>query len=770
MKDTIQNKKGNFYLLALLLAISMVWNGCSKEELSIYDVPREEQRSSYYELADRTIELNAEDLSGSIIEKEDYKLTLRSVDKFADLEVGDVLITDLTIPNEECILREVLTIERSADRIIVTTQPSTVLKAYSRFRIDSNLPGIIQVRDGYAIGPAFASLASVFNQVLAAFKKAELISYSISGKVKLNGEIGWVAEHPNDIYIYENLCPARENCTFSENELDSDGNGVYDVVETYFDNDFSDEIYRQGYYELRVSNFQIEELQFSAGKSVRTEEKGADDIYKEIKSYTTAVTTGMQDDGNNLNYILTPGLNVGVFGVNFTWGPIISSLVNAKLTANLSLKDSDVVDIILANYQVNGEEAESTASFRFEKNGMPSSFSELIGSSRLDIGVGISGSIVNKYGIAVGMALTVGEATTAGVSFGAVFEAGFYMGIPKAEVGIKVVDLLQAKGPTTWDFSGSICFDAGLFYDFKLFTDANLIISSIPDELDVKVKFPKEAFGLTNFSFLQFFDDAPNNLVSVTSKGICFTTKVECQQITLVDVAVSSIASPPEGNSATVDFRVDNPLNPSGTYEIAIDAGGTSFSLGAVNETFFYGETYNVAVADPTGAIDIAYVNNQLSLVVSDQTYDCSKFLDQSQFAFLVNCDAENETKLETNTNSLDEVRVINDALDNPVTYFSFEAAKSHCAQLTTGLMTAAEALQYLEDHCVNPTGYILNQQIEEIIERDEIAIWVQPPNDSQSNFLKARIGFENGERRLLDIETEFKPSQSVFAPCLCVN
>ncbi len=140
MKDTISKRVRRIYSLIALIAATIIWSGCSKEELTVRDITIDELESSFYVLAEGTIELDRNQYDNLIIQKNNEELIVKNEGVFENIEVGTNILTSPSLPLDDLIWRKVIGVQKSGENLILQTENANILEAFTEFYFDSDLP------------------------------------------------------------------------------------------------------------------------------------------------------------------------------------------------------------------------------------------------------------------------------------------------------------------------------------------------------------------------------------------------------------------------------------------------------------------------------------------------------------------------------------------------------------------------------------------------------------------------------------------------------
>lgn len=567
-------------LIVSFVSVAFIFS-CSKEEIQIDQIPFRELESSFYELADSTLEIAPAQLD-LVKNKENNSLTIDQ--SFGEIEVGHIIWSSFDTERKDFIGRRVVAVMEQGMDYILTTEDATMLQAYSGFYFDSEKPNTIQVRDGslYNLANFFSGNASLLDDLLGIIVGDIAPGVESEFDLMVSGDLHYTVIHPDTACEY-----------FSDCELtNSKGkNGINNGAEKYFNIPKSEKrgIDELGFYTFRIKDFGIEKIGLKFTSSAATMdlanlEPGLKGLQTETLTNTLKGATHpnlKKKEGKDLIYVPTP-LTLGPAAtVYLTVAPLLEMKGNVSLFMGLNFSSTDKIDIVMGHagfYEVlNNPIITNVDPFKIlemdvklEQNGEPAEISDLFDSAEVSAQIGASATITFNGGFNVGISVGGGEPNKAGISAGIVLPIGF--GFELSGEGVADFPIIPAEAEP--NFFGSICATAEFgILDFIVFTDANF---SIPgsDVFDYFVSITE----LSNIEppKINLFDFAPD--IETNNGKLCWEST--CKFFAKSELEELSINSA-IGSSLEFAVTLQNDLLPFQEYFIEIIVDDQRFDFPA---------------------------------------------------------------------------------------------------------------------------------------------------------------------------------------------
>jgi hypothetical protein len=704
MKKLQKTNRSNYLLLVLFLAIA----SCSKEPLSIKDVPLAEVESSWYELSDNTLEIQANEYDDIVLSRSESSISLRNNEMTSALKVGDNLVASWDVPREKILLDEIVEINTDGSTINITTVPTTMIKAYKNFYIDSEKSNVIGLRtEIFNLNDNSEKISLLASSLISSYARIRVpqLEPEIKMNLSITGILNFKNAHPNTMYEDKCQCNAIPN--------DSNNNGVYDVVETAFnisEDDIDDEgYYKTGFYTIGIEDFGFAEFGLGAsitkpkvkiGEFYQNGDPGdkllsAKDLYKKIRE-TKEEPKSIQEALLDFTHIPTP-LTVGPAGVYVTIGPLFDPVLKGAAFASFVAINDKKFDIVLGHVNLMEDKQVISVSdlanvidlnFIFKnKDGSRASVSDLFSGIETKFTVGVKGELSCKVGINFGVSLGVGAPKTAGAASGMIMP----FGIKPFIKGSMVASTNDLSSFVTFDFenidiSGSdICtgIEMGIF-DYIAFTDTNFPIPfTTGKEFDYAIKLPKT--GLLPdlvWNVLEPFTGNPDGLCLCEAGALTALLDVEKFEYSI------------SGNVAGFDYKVDN----VGLEHDLYIYNGTDTLL-IENNIPLAKDTSNLITVSPEW---VEYLNNKDFQILVNVGGECEKVYDATQASFAQFGCLEYETEVSNPSETLAK---------NSPNYSNALLMTNSTAKDQFSLLSPVDTEIYIRDKienegsCLNSTG-----------------------------------------------------------------
>jgi len=569
----------------LILLIS----SCGKEEFQVDQVPFRELESSFYELADSTLEITPSQLDLIRTSDENTMVLDRS---FGVIQPGHIIWSSFETAREDFIGRKVIEVDVLGEEYILTTVPATILQAYSSFYIDTEKPNIIELRneEGYNLSSFFDTAQTLFNNALNSTLSAIGSDLEADFQLAITGEISGSIKHPNAV------CRQLTGCTLSGNILPS---GIDAAADEYLGITQNANINIKtilgtvGYMKFNIIDFGLEKLniKFTSSSDILS----LTDLEPGLKGQTTkgltevlkATSSNLQKpDGKDLLYVPTP-LTFGPQSTVFvTVSPLLEMVGNLSLFFGFDFTSTDKIDIEVGNVILFDELKKPSTTIpsnindyevRITKRNndgvtVPADITDLFSSANISAQLGASSTITFNGGINLGVSIGAGEPTTAGLAAGIIMPMGFSFGL----TGEGVADFPITPVDKTPSFYGSLCANADFgVLDIVAFTDSNFKIpgSDLFDYfLTIKDILP---IDLPKTSLFDWAPDLQTNNGKLCWESTCaFLANTELQQFSVVSDFNTSME---------FQILIENPqLSEDREYNVEIQVGGQTISLNSI--------------------------------------------------------------------------------------------------------------------------------------------------------------------------------------------
>ena len=508
----------------LLICLGM---GCQKEDFSIQNLPTEELEASFFEYTEDAIVIEYDNLDELIIEKTENSLVLKNSGLFENIEEGNVIVTSSNTPHDEFILREVLSVQESGDNYMVETVVTTPYRAYSSYYFNSALSETIELREREVlydlatvkaeesnVQSGFANLFNSFTDqikdiLVSKLPPAVSKPYKLTGffgfEYNLGGQIIMETVHPHTQYAQNNanMGPYAgetvENVIgYTKNQLDSDNDGVSNIVEQYYNTNENDKkdfpilkkiVMEDFFIEVKPSLKFGKEFSYTAKDFIVPNKPPKQEVELMFSDVDTIKLDLSKSPLQDINYIPIPGLTSGAFGLAFSWHQLIefSGSVNLDLYARLHTEPTNMVFGVIdfTSQTLNPE-------FRWESSdGLGNDFSLDLNSylsSRLDMDVGavVKAEALLKLGVGMGVAAYAGETNTAVFAVGGMITPYAYMR-PSVTAGVGFKNIISSRIDFNdgKNFFGYGCLEFGPGIEIYAFSDGKDVLS-LTNFLDLK--------------------------------------------------------------------------------------------------------------------------------------------------------------------------------------------------------------------------------------------------------------------------------------------
>lgn len=740
---------------SFLFLFFLLLSGCGKEELGIENIPFDEIESNYYFLNESTIEVPTEVIGEMIISKNGDDVVLKNDPIFDALTEGTILISDPDVSREDALLRRVVSFQRFDDRIELITAPSNLIEAYERYYINSDFDNTIRPRKDFDIKSIFGVGDKLLDTVFNGLYSSGILPLKINPTFTLTGKPKIETLHPHDAYIFFSAkCNGNINCNI--NKADLNGNNIWDEVENYFGG--VETIEETGLYTITFKDFGIEamsgEVDFADLVNPPNSSTPSETLFSQIQNSPAKTESTPVPDGS-LNFKYFPAFSLwGVLNLTIPIGPEFSTKSSsASMYALLEILFQNRADIQIGHvYWKNKipstafDVQATTTDFNGNVSSVP--FSSLVESPNVILTMGAKGSLEYTFGVGVGAALTIGEAQYAGISSGGLISVGLYSKL-EGDVGIKFTDLLNTNGGGSSTVAGSVCLDMGIDFDFSIFVDDNAPVDLLDDWFDTKIPIPTAITPVDKVSFMQVIPGYQSG------KGICYGLG-PCDDIELerFDIGFTS-------GELELEFEFSSsPAIAAESYTIELVRPGKTTPI---DGSFSFDEEYDFTISNEVAFWSEALYKGTLKVKISIAPLMCNKEFGVDNFGVFVDCNLP--TAIDTDGDLAE--RWINPA-GKLLHYFTYEDAELVCEK--KGMKLAHKGIiqaDFVDADCLNPTGFLFPYEGENImVSSNESYIWV-PMQNGEKKILKIEYEFKNTQRKFKSF-TVTEPSESVIAPCVC--
>lgn len=745
-----------FSLFALLLLVVM---GCKKDDLTVLDIPFEDLPASYYVLKPSTVQIPKERLSELVMGRRDNEIRVTNDPIFANLKVGDVVMSELDADRDDILFRKVVEIQDNGSQLILMTEDATLPEAMADFYFNTQKPDVF----GFKNNPYNLNQlpGGILTDILGAFGLNPSFPLIITNDFALTGQIDFEIIHPHTAYKYF-ACNNDDQCFASIDTTDANPrNGYYDVVDQFFNFSLDQDLTRNGLYTLSINNFGIETIGGTIASKVGTGQAVnlsgisspsalKDAIVGEVQNNFITPTAPSLD----LTFYRTPISYWGLISLTIPIASILELEMDAAAFISIAQNYTNRVDIQLGHINWNSSVPSARPDIKVTRNGNPASLTDIIQNPSLDAMMAINGSMKLRAGFGIGGAISVGEANRIGTSIGALIEFPYYTRL-HGGAGVRARDLLNLNNNFSIDPFGQICFDFGMEFDAFLFADVQFLgVNEYVGDLDLfefKLEIPKDKLGLQDFSFMSLLPDY------IPSNGLCFGfLGCESTTVTTLNFGLN------DANDLLLAFQIDNEVLAPGTFELTLRTGEGNIKL---PDEYIYGESYNLQITENPQAVLSALIAGTLKIELQGKNNGCFSIFDESSYGFYLSCD---DAPFENNSFGLgvDSINLVN----NTVTFFGKEEAFQHCNSLVQRLATPdIIEFELANRPCVNPTGFLIpNSGGTEWSTTDKAFIWIEDQPDGHDMMI-VEFEFRAGSGSIKSFQT-LKASPSMKATAICVN
>lgn len=750
------------YILCFLL-LSLLCLSCSKEPLSLKDVPFEELESSFYEINSNTIEFSVNEVNNAIsFQGENNMLLSKDMEKINDLEIGDILVSDFSMSGPEFFSLEVTEINDLGSQLSVKTKFAPMVKAYKEYYFDSERPEIIGLRNSFNLSSAFpASVLDFFVGLL----NENIESGQIDLNLELSGMVQGTLAHPHTAYRIFGPCNGSQACFDGLDQTDSDKDGIIDVVEIFYG--INSTIENIGFYTIKIEDFKIEELDFE----VKVGSDNLDQLNYNIQESPDFILGDVKNRPKGIvgaerpfNIYYIPAFSIGAVGFFVPVAPVLEIDFDASSYVSVENEFPNSVDLNIGHLDWRNTIPSIAETFQASQNGKTVDIDKIFEGFTSSIVFGAEGKIEKKIGLAVGAAVSTGEPNKAGVSIGGLVSMGMFNSF-EGSIALTIPNV-QSFAIDETTVSGSVCFDMGLTWDTHLFVDDNLAENILGDIFDLQYTIPKENLGFEDISFFDYVD-LPND-----ADDVCFSFN-QCINSSLAYLHLGA----DEDDNAVVELRVDNNNITSQTYNLSInyvDATGADKSTSI--EGLSFGEEIRETITDVAWVnLFASFVEGDLEVIISIPTTECEEKISPAASSFSFNCD--NPFISEISTNEFEFI-TRKDVAGNDVIYMKFEDAQSLVGSLDNMRIPTIGELELLlsELECNNPTGLYLPPGIQgndvRYINGHESYFWVSDQVDQSGSVSIAKVDYLNtiGGVAFKSIKLDFTHPLSSFVALIPVD
>ncbi|MDF1697622.1 MAG: hypothetical protein P1U56_17385 [Saprospiraceae bacterium] len=741
----------SLYLITFILGITLLFNGCSKEEFSVVDVPFEELESSYYILADQTIEVTDDRYDELVLSKQGEVLNLKDDPLFDNLKVGSIIVSSLDVAEDRLLFREIVAINSSGSTIETITKPANIVKAFKEYYFNSEFSNLISVRSDYDIKAIFDVADNVLDLLAKAF-----IPIPFDPNFALSGKPTFEAIHPHVAYKYFG-CDNPPNCLQGIDTTDiMPRNGYYDVVERFFTG-LDKDINKNGLFTFTLKDFRIETLSASVsiGEALTSEYPYGDP--------QAVFNLFAQQQVDNIGSYFPSDLKLKYFPIGSFFGIVnIAAVIgpefggfakSASAYFEVNATFPNKADLKMGHLNWN---TTSDPNFDFDiqlLQQLPNnktkvvSYSYLIEDGQVNATLGAKGEVGYSFGIGVGAALAFGEPNYAGEALGALADVSAYVNF-NGHIGVNFTDLFTVGGGTADPF-GNICFDTGVKFGAKFFFDENVVGTVFEElfQLDVVIPIPDDLLPIKKFSFLKYFEGYTDDGLCLGSDGCAVTSQ------TYFNMGVTD-------QELGIEFKHTNNKIPNEKYEVELVAGSNKYKLSGEYE---FGEAVNTFLS--AGVLEVleAYDAGTLKINVIAPMLNCSKTFDQSEVGLYFPCPFG---LFDSPSGTIPFVEFDDIALSLQY-YFLKENSSKHCQSLGKKQMSKDAIIEKLNTACINPTGFLIANESTYIkVNSHQMYVWI-PEEEDGKNILEIDLDATSSGNVIKATRTKIS-SKSIYAPCLC--
>jgi len=732
----------NLISIITVLLIIFVVSGCGKEELPITSTPIEQLTSSYVVLGESTIELPNDMHNSIILERTANSLKLKKDAVLSGLSIGGFLVSSIETEREDFLFRKIIEIDSSGGELNLITVPANVVQAYKGYYIDSKLSGLISSREPDNLSTVFKAGSSVFSDIIATALDNDKSKWSISIDYVIEGIPNFKAIHPNTAY---EIFADDSNI----DKTDTDNDSLWNVTESYF-SDLNSVIDSNGLYTIEIAEFGIQKIQKNLKYSLTPENDlkdidglGVGDMAEKIKMASKALSDKKKKSSLSFKYF--PVGSIGVFTVNAVLGPVLEIGANCSLFMDYLKTYENRITIQFGHLNWNSSIPDADIDIKFIADAGTSqerdvNFSSVFEDPSTKITGGINGEMDMKMGFSVGVAGSTGEANTVGASIG--FLIPITVDSKFTAQGAVTIPEVKNFSYENTAVSGQICTDVSIGASVIVFSDANISVTVLGDLLDYQLQIPPNLLPPLSLSL---FSGNEN----YTDDGLCWGYD-RCSPINLTqfDIALDDNGS----DGKRLEFTTQADLTDSFDIEIST---GTSTMMIEGPFVFNQRHTRDLFISD---AFIAGITDGTFEVKISIKSV-CDKSFKPEVGLFVNGCDntyrAASDDLLDYKATNLS---------GETISYFTYDNATTYMSNLSAALPTLAEAQEFIEASCSNPTGWRIvdpNSGGYRFVNRSETYVWIQRESNLD-NILKVSYSLDGSEFSY-DFET-FNAASSVMA------
>lgn len=703
-----------FIYFCLAVFSVLIFSQCAKDDLPIPKTNIAELEQSFVELDSKSIEISMEMYEQDLIQRTDYDITFQKNNSLSNVEVGSYLVSSIDTPHEDFILRKVLAVDDNGSTVTYTTEPATVVEAYERYYINTDLPSVITVRgdENVTFKPAFEQFSNKMTRLFnSSLSKAGLdtTNFELDIKFLMDGKPCFEAIHPNTAY---EIFRAPSDTTSNTTDINPQ-NGIWDVADNHF-GALDQDIEKNGLFTVSISEFGMEEFSinvvhevgaFNNKKLEGIKKQNVDNVSSAVLNMAKAPVNANNSSEVNMKYIPT-GLTVGAFSINAAIGPIIELSGNLSLFASAEMNFSNKVNIKFGHLQWRSSPsfAPSLKITSVTDTNHVVDLSSILDNPLVDIKAGAKGGLEMKFGCAVGIAASTSDANNLGGSIGCAIPVTLNASL-NAEGALIASDVLSFETDNISP-AGKICLDIGVEASAILFSDINAQSQLVDDLFDYVINFPPSVLSP---QYLSFFSWSPDY---VQGEGICVGYSA-CNSIKLNQI----VAGVGEADLATMlGFRFDD--DNSNTYSLELSYNGGTFQLlGPYN----FNEYYKAPLEIPD-LVSAGLINNELQVKVIVDDNSCDKTFTPNVTVSSTNC---NGVFVDGSNASYGYHPIT--VTGETVSYFLYEEAIQYQdPNLLPQPEVAMPVIEALD--CLNPTGYYIKDESTgnyRVSNADKAYVWI---------------------------------------------
>jgi hypothetical protein len=634
-------KTNQLYFLLVIFFLAIV--SCSKEPLSIAELPVTEAESTWYQLAENSFELSVAEYDELVTNRTPEGITIRKNSTTEVLKAGDILVTSWDIETEKALMREIVNVSEMGDEMIFETQPTTIIKAYQQYHIDSNNPNIIKARSSVNLKDFFVGASAGTSVALSTLARNWSPDFEVDFDFIMTGEVSFLASHPNK--LYSDL--TKSSPIGTKEEVDENCNGIWDIAEVYFQIDPSnidDEgYYKSGFYTIVINDFGFEKFNLGFSDTQGKLKLGKYYPLSNVASSSKDLWEGLSqavirepnvDPTYTMKYIplLPSGPTVNLYaGLAPLFEPVIKASyfagveISGDTKFDLQIGHIDIYDIL--NKPILGTESFPVGDLAIDlrdKTGDVAEFSDILSGLSMEFTAGVKGSFSAKTGVYLGLGIGIGEPNSVGSASGLLLPIGIKPAISgKAALKLSETSNILSGGLPVLDVDGGdICatMEIGLL-DAFFFFDGNLPLpGKLGDGLDYTLKIPDKGFiELLEVEVLSYLTGDP--------KGLCVdfacVSGIPTSGIRL-DKFEYSISS----TEMSIEYKVSNIMGNENAHSIYLKSGDDELSI---DETVDLGQT-KMSIKELTDVWKDKLISKDFEIVVA--VSGCEKSYSSSSASF----------------------------------------------------------------------------------------------------------------------------------------